>query len=87
MTSGLVVLLAWCVVLAQVAMDWPAIRRTHFGSFGQVGLGGLLALRLVGMKNMVGPGVGFSWALLWLGGGRRPWGDWVDRAGTIMGAA
>lgn len=86
-TTSLVAALAWAVVLARVVGDWPMMIYVHIPTLGPIQPVDLLTLRLVGMKDMVGPGVALSWALLWLGGGRRPEATWIDRAGRIAGAA
>ena len=82
---GLVAAFAFGVVAARVALDWPAIRQTHFAFVGLVTPVGLLSLRLVGTKDLVGPAVAFSWILLAIGGGWRPEANWVDRTGRAVG--
>lgn len=85
LTVVFVAVLASAVVLIQAALDMPAMSRVYFGMLGRVGFLDLVALRAIGVKDMIGTGVGFAWALLWSGGGWRAEATWVDRAGRLLG--
>lgn len=85
MTAGLVAALASAVALTRAALDWLSTN-TIYGQHGPFGAWELVATRGIGLKDVVGLGVVFAWALLWVGGGWRPIADWVDRAGRCLGA-
>jgi hypothetical protein len=58
---------------------------THFPDVGVLGPGDILVLRVVSMKDFIGPAVAVTWLLLWLGGGWRAEPAWIDRLGRLLG--
>ncbi len=61
------------------------LRNTHFPGVGVLSLGDILVLRVVAMKDFIGPAVAVTWLLLWLGGGWRAESAWIDRLGRLLG--
>jgi hypothetical protein len=61
------------------------LRNTHFPDVGVLSVGDTLVLRVVAMKDFIGPAVAVTWLLLWLGGGWRAEPAWLDRLGRLLG--
>ncbi|WP_165234083.1 hypothetical protein [Aquisphaera insulae] len=63
-----------------------SLRNTSFPGVGHLGLEGIFTLRVVGIKDSLGPAVALTWLLLWLGGRWRAEPTRVDRLGRLLGA-
>jgi hypothetical protein len=80
---------AWVAIvfaLVRSAFDLrTSLRNTYFLNVGVLSPGDILVLRVITMTDLIGPAVGVTWLLLWLGGGWRPESAWIDRLGRLLG--
>jgi hypothetical protein len=80
---------AWVALVfsaVRTVFDWRAeFRNTHFPVVGMLTLGEVYALRVVAMKDFIGPAVGVTWLVLWLGGGWQAKSGWIDLIGRVLG--
>jgi hypothetical protein len=86
-TAGLIAWLGVAMVAAQVVLDWPSVRRTHYFHIGPIKPVEHVALRCVGLKGWVPLGIAAVWGVMWAGRGWRAERSWIDRAGRALGAA
>jgi hypothetical protein len=62
-----------------------SLRNTYFSNVGALSPGYIFVLRVVAMKDFMGPAVAVTWFLLWLGRGWRAEPGWIDRLGRLLG--
>ena len=79
---------AWVAMVFAIvrsAFDLRWLRHTYFPNAGVLGPGDIFVLRVLAMKDFIGPAVAVTWFLLWLGGGWRAEPGWIDRLGRLLG--